>query len=287
MQTCCWLSSVHWHVRKVFIENSILHVGYVCYMCDNLQPLLLLGIGIHWTWLDEDTPWGPWVKCKKYWFPINISHGLLLYLICRTHKSPLSRACRKQYREIQYIMNMLNYSFEIYLALFPTIILFALGILLYGILRFWHLDLITYSNFPACGFRCMVELFTIIVLAGQVNSTCKKQIEKLKKRQHEELLGNNNEFRKLNAWSNRVELSYPLLACRAGPFYNFENTILLCTISNLIHIMVNIWLLAVWSVFHRILSYISPHQSKTYKKAHRLAFCLCTLNPALLKIASN
>jgi len=150
--------------------------------------------------------------------------------------------CVEEYREIQYINGMLNDSFEIYLAVFPSVLLFALSILLYGTLRFWHLDIITYSNFPACGFRCILEIFTIIVLAGRVNKECKDLLEKWDCCQSTENL-DDQETRNLQAFLIRFNRSCQVISCKSGPFYSFETPILLCTISNVLVMTLNIWLL--------------------------------------------
>jgi len=142
---------------------------------------------------------------------------------------------REKYRELQYIIGVVNDSCRIYLTWFPCILLTETAIMLYGTVRFVYLPIYSYLMYPACAVRCIIESMTLLSLAGQVNIQS-KALKAQWKQEEVALSTSGSNVRVLR----KFRKSCRHIQCTAGSLYTFEKSIVLVTISNCFHFTVEL-----------------------------------------------
>ncbi len=144
------------------------------------------------------------------------------------------------YRELQVITMLLNDSFRLYLTWFPSILLGLVALLIYGSIRLWHIELLTYINFPTCGLRCLFESMSPLSISGDVNKESGTLLEQWKRNTVEEAkrMKPNRETK----WQTAFQTSCSNLKCTAGSLYTFQHSIVVTTIHNTAQLTLNLLL---------------------------------------------
>ena len=145
-----------------------------------------------------------------------------------------------KYRQFQLINLQLNNSFNLYLEWFPSLLLTLVALLLFATLKVWYIDLHAYLLFPVCAMRCLFETMTPLALAGKVNEESILLLKEWKILLQNEYTSSNKNCK----WLKSFHRSCPVIACTAGSFYSFENSIVLCTISNCVQLTTNLLLMS-------------------------------------------
>jgi len=206
---------------------------------------------------------------------LTFSIGLLFFNRAEI-KSIAQHAAAKRYRELQTVVLMINHAFRYYLEYFPSVLLGIVALLMYGSIRLWHIDPISYSSFPSCLIRCLFESMTPLCISGDVNQESSEILVKWKqdlaenakfedrntdlaKSETEEAqsqledsdericideditaMVNENQDKK---WLMIFQTSCSNIKCTAGSLYTFENSIVAVTMHNCAQLTLNILLL--------------------------------------------
>lgn len=131
------------------------------------------------------------------------------------------------YRHVELIVTMLNYTVVIYLTSFPSMLFLVVALLLFGTIRVWHLDPRGNVVFPACMTRCGFEAMTLTMLAGRVNLESTKVIVEWK-------YGGRSKL------ARKFQQSCRSIKCAAGSMYTFESSIVITSLDNLIALTCNL-----------------------------------------------
>lgn len=143
------------------------------------------------------------------------------------------------YRTCQSISNRLTEAFHIYLVWFPTFLLGMMSLVLFATLKLWYIPFHAYLLFPACWIRCSFEAFTPLGIAGKVHEKSQVVLRDRSRCLSIRLM----DPAKLK-WFRAFHRSCPVIACGAGSLYTFENSIVMCTLNNCIHLTTNLLLMS-------------------------------------------
>lgn len=144
-----------------------------------------------------------------------------------------------KYRKFQLLIDFINDTFRSYLIVFPAVGGTIVSVLIYGTVRFWHLDPKTNIMFPLCAIRCGFEALTPLAIAGSLNAEGYQFLQTWKcvtSKIYGSKYGSLSSHKRFLLASR----SCPSLKCTSGSFFTFENGILFNTIDNIIQQTVNL-----------------------------------------------
>jgi len=171
---------------------------------------------------------------------------------CGTSMRPKSKEIRTKavdefeatlthYRKCQRINHLLNQSFRLYLTWFPIFLLGMIILELVGMIKHWDLPMSEYYFFPAFALRCEFESMTLLGFAGKVaeegRTVLAEWSDKLDGEQRERSA-------KSFEWLCAFHKSCQATVCKSGSFYPFDNSILLCSLTNCVELTTSLLIMS-------------------------------------------
>jgi len=152
------------------------------------------------------------------------------------------QAIRGAFARMHYINNLLNDSFVIYLEWFSSVFLATVAVMAYGCIRFTYLSLYSYLMYPACAVRCILESFSILALAGDVNLESGLALAKWRRAAAVPKVWTDKDRKRDRLHAACLKASRQI-TCSAGAMYTFEKSIVICNISHTVVLTMNLLML--------------------------------------------
>jgi hypothetical protein len=144
-----------------------------------------------------------------------------------------------EYRRAQVMIGYVNDSFHLYLTYWPSILYVIAGTMFFAAVRFTHLSLHIFLVFPACGFRCLLEVTTQMEAAANLNLESERYLTQVERQAGVAI---RNREQQLARYLTRFRRSCARLTCNAGSLYTLEKTIVLVSLHHCTQLVFNLLL---------------------------------------------
>ncbi len=126
---------------------------------------------------------------------------------------------------------------HLYMNMFVIIGCNAVGLLLYGTIKYWWQGFQVFIMFPLCALRCGFETLTPLSIAGSMSNENVRVMQIWKSGL---AFGPFMKGKKESRSGKYLHSSCKLLKCRSGIFARFDKLVLLATVNICINLMINL-----------------------------------------------